>query len=106
MRTVIPTALACAICLEPLPAEELALFGGPADVHARCHEAGEAVLGLVTAILAEQRGAAFCGRCLAADLDVTELASGSAVWHLGRRLLVSRGRCPCGAPGWRLAADA
>jgi hypothetical protein len=74
-------------------------------VHARCFEAGEHLIGLTAAILAEPQGAPFCVRCLATDLGTGELEIRSALWHVARTIRVARGTCGCGAGGWRLTSE-
>ena len=92
----------CSICREPLSGGERAIVTHGRDVHARCVEAGEHLVGLAAEVLAAPRGAVFCGACLAAELATSELEIRSAVWHVGRQVQISRGRCGCGAEGWRL----
>jgi hypothetical protein len=97
------TVYACAICDESLPDDTPPLsrrYYYP--VHARCAEAGEAVIGLAAAMLAEQRGALVCVACLAAELGISRVESASALWHLARQLPLAPGACGCGAPGCRL----
>ena len=97
------TGCVCAICGEQLSAETTPTNRDDYRVHARCFEAGEHVIGLTAAMLAEPRGALFCVACLATELGVGQMESRSALWHLTRQIRVSRGTCGCGAIGWRLA---
>jgi len=98
------TAYACAICDESLPDDTPPLSRRYYyRVHARCSEAGEHVIGLAAALLAEQRGAPFCAACLAAELGISRVESASALWHLARQLRLSPSTCRCGAPGGPLA---
>jgi len=95
------TVYACAICEESLPAETTPLDHRYYRVHERCSEAGEHVIGLTAATLAERRDALFCAACLAAELEISRVESASAIWHLARQARLSRDACRCGAPGWR-----
>jgi hypothetical protein len=92
----------CAICGEPLSAETTATVPDGHEVHARCRWAGEHVVGVAAAILAEQRGALCCVTCLAGELGMSLLESQSALWNLRRVIQVSRDTCGCGAAGWRI----
>ncbi|MGH2608299.1 MAG: hypothetical protein ACRDHF_04355 [Tepidiformaceae bacterium] len=69
------------------------------SVHARCFEAGERVIGVAAAILAEQRAVLFCAGCLATELGIGQMESQSALWHVARAMQVRRGTCGCDQGG-------
>lgn len=96
------TVDACAICEESLPAETTPLDHRYYRVHERCSEAGEHIIGLTAATVAERRDGALCAGCLAVELEIRHVESASAIWHLARQARLSRETCGCGAPGWRL----
>lgn len=98
------TGHVCLICGEPLSAP-MPVQHDAGPVHARCFEAGEPVMGVAAAILAEQRGVLFCAGCLATELGIGQMESQSTLWHVARAMQVRRGTCGCGAPGWRLASS-
>jgi len=101
---VMQTVYACAICEGSLPVETTRFDHRYYHVHERCSEAGDDVIGIMAATLAERRDAPFCAACLAAELEISHVASASAIWHLARQARLTHDGCPCGAPGWRLAA--
>jgi hypothetical protein len=92
----------CAICGQPLPEGTAPIELDGHAVHARCFQAGEEVIGVTAAMLAEQRGVPSCAECLAAELGSGHLELRSALWHLARTLQLLPGTCRCGAVGWRL----
>lgn len=100
--TVVQTGRVCAICGESFW-DKTPMKRDDHPVHTRCFEAGERIIGVTAAIMAEQRGVLFCAGCLATELGVGRVESQSALWHVARTIQVLRGRCGCGALGWRLA---
>jgi len=56
----------------------------------------------MAATLAERRDAPFCAACLAAEVEISRVASASAIWHLARQARLVPASCACGAMGWRL----